>query len=431
MRQYHGPGAVATALFKEHGIRAHMRAPEIEIELAAQRAYFGGRFEQFKAGHHAKEVYLYDINSAYPYHISELPSLDGAEWEYSETFIEGEIGVWNCSYEDYNKDFYKPHPLPWRGEKGEVGFPANNKEVWLWHPEAKYATTVNYGYILRIKNETKPFAFVKEMFEKRRVWKAEGKGGERALKLGMNSLYGKMCQRIGGNPDRYEGRPAWHQIEWAGIVTSATRAQLWEAIQLNPTKIISVETDSICSSVPLDLDIGPGLGQWEETKYDWITYIQSGIYFTSTEATGMKSKTRGIDVTQLDHDEMLEFLDGDQTEPLQVNSRQFIGIGNPRTYLYGQWQDSTKDVKVAGDKRRHIKEMCHACKRGDSMAKKTHNLAAAMHYGLTPSAKHPLPWLDGKTEPEPEFQYAGDAIQEFDKERKAGKTLAEMIASVK
>lgn len=417
--QFHGPGAVASALFKQHGIRNHMSPPEPAIERAAQHAYFGGHFEQFQAGHYDGKVYLYDINSAYPFHIQNLPSLAGAKWEYTKEYNPQEMGIWFCSYEDSSNSYIKPHPLPWRGKGGIVGFPAHNTGVWVWHPEAKHATEVHYGYVLRPATDIKPFAFIRDMYTKRREWQAEGRGGERALKLGMNSAYGKMAQRIGGN-DKYGGRPAWHQMEWGGLVTSSTRAQLLDAINLAPDKIISVETDSIMSTVPLDLDIGGALGQWGLTEYDWVTYIQSGIYFTSDAATGSKSKTRGIDVTQLHHGEVLEFLDSDQTEPLLVNSRQFIGLNNPRNYLYGQWQDSVKEVKVAGAKRVHGRRSCAACERGESMATHMHKLMAAPHYGLTESMPHPLPWVDGGViQDEPEMGYAGDAIEEYDVARRA------------
>jgi hypothetical protein len=413
--QWHGPGAVASAIYKEFGVRKHMREPEPHIERAAQHAYFGGHFEQYKAGHYDGKVYLYDINSAYPYHIANLPSLDGAEWEYT-TDYHGQMGMWYCSFDNFDNDYAAAHPLPWRGKGGLVGFPAHNTGVWVWEHEAKYATHVYYGYTLHIKNDEKPFSFVPGMYETRRRWKTEGKGGERAYKLALNSLYGKQAQRVGGQNGN---RPSWHQLEWAGKVTSGTRAQILGALQQAGDSVIAVETDSIMTTKPLELDFGDKLGQWETTVFDWVTYIQSGIYFTSDKgATGTKSKTRGIDVKQLHHKEVLAFLDSDQSEPLQINTRQFIGLNNPRTHFYGQWQDSVKDVKVAGAKRIHIKAHCEACTRGESMATNMHTLIAAPYYGLQESLPHPLPWVEGGVMPAEETVYAGDAVQEYDVTRR-------------
>jgi len=393
--QYHGPGAVASALFKEHKIRDHMQAPPLAVEKVLQRAYFGGRFEQFKAGHYDGKVYVYDINSAYPDKIRDLPSLAGATWEYT-TDYDGSLGVWFCSFDDGIPGDISAYPLPWRGKAGNVGFPRVNNGVWLWHFEAQYATRVSHGWKLIPANDSKPFAFVSEMYTKRQQWKREGKGGERALKLGMNSCYGKMAQRVGGSA-KYDGRPPWHQLEWAGMVTSATRAQLWEAISQAPTQIIAVETDSVTSMVPLDLDIGPGLGQWEADEYDWITYVQSGIYFTSDDANGEKVKSRGIDVKYLHHQDVLDFMASDQKTPLLVPSRQFIGLTNPRDYLYGQWQDTAKEVKIAGAKRLHMTGNCLPCAANEPMDQHLHDLTANPVYGLQDSHFHPLPWLNGDT----------------------------------
>jgi hypothetical protein len=397
--KWHGPGAVADVIFKANRINKHMREPELHIERAAQMAYFGGRFEQFKAGHYSGKVYLYDINSAYPHKIRDLPSLDGAYWERVERFLPGEFGVYLCSYDSNGMAGTAPHPTPWRGKGGVVGFPAINSNVWLWHPEAQFATQVHYGFVLRKASDAKPFAFVQQMYDIRRQWKKEGKGGERAYKLALNSLYGKMAQRVGGS-EKHSGRPPWHQLEWAGAVTSAVRAQIWEAVAQAPDQIIAVETDSVASMVPLDLPISEELGDWEVKEYDWMTYVQSGIYFASNGKTGDKARTRGIDVKQLSHDDILRFMDGKHDGPLLVKTRQFNGLTSVNKWNYGNWQDGVKEVKIAGEKRIHATGNCASCDAGLSMATHMHNLTANPAYGIADSYRHPLPWLDNEYVPD-------------------------------
>jgi hypothetical protein len=414
--QFHGPGAVANAMFKKHRIQDHLGAPpRTFMERAAQHAYFGGRFEQYKAGHYPGKVYLYDINSAYPTALTTLPSLAAGEWEYTSAFEPGSYGVWLCDWESLTQNPLSPQPAPWRGKAGVVGFPTNNTEVWLWTPEAKNVN-VQYGYVWRPLKSVRPFAFMSEMYDLRLEWKNQGRGAERALKLGLNSGYGKLAQRIGGKPERNNGRPTWHRLEWAGMITSFTRAMIWDAVSQNPDAIISVETDSVCSTVPLDLDIGEGLGQWGLKEYDWITYVQSGIYFTPDGLGSSKSKTRGINAKELDHDAIMRWLADNARDPYLVSSRTFIGLGNPRTYLYGQWQDSTKEVKVAGEKRIHAPHNCAACQAGMSLADGLHDLIANPLYGRTPSAPHPLPWVEGGVIADTaDIMYAGDAVAEWER----------------
>lgn len=414
--QWHGPGAVATAVFKKYKIKDHKTEPSEKIERALQHAYFGGRFEQFKAGHYDGRVYVYDINSAYPDKIRNLPSLSGAKWRHTLVY-RGMPGLYRVRYEDWGDFDGRAHPVPWRGKGGRVGFPRVNNDVWVWHFEAEYATEVIEGYELHTATDEKPFAFVSKMYDQRKRWKREGKGGERALKLAMNSIYGKTAQTIGGDPENGI-RPPWHQLEWAGMITSATRAQLWQAMSQAPGQIIAVETDSVASMVPLDLDIGDGLGQWELTEYDNMTYIQSGVYFADSVAHGDKVRSRGIDVKQLKYSEVMEHLKHPDGDPILVTAREFIGITNPRTQLYGQWNDTTKQVRVAGGKRVHLPEYCPECSTGQGMDEIMHTLVSAPGMGLRASEPHRLPWIDGEPlEGSETAQTTTEAVAAYDSAR--------------
>ncbi len=418
--QWHGPATIAKALFKRNKVQNHMHISTDEIERVAQHAYIGGHFEQFKAGHYAGKVYLADIRSAYPNALRQLPSLAGAKWEPVDNFTPEGMGVWLCEYLPLDIDHTRPHPTPWRGPGGQVGYPAQNVQVWLWTPEADIpGVRVIRGYLLRPANAHKPFAYLESLYALRAQWKDAGRGGEKALKLGLNSSYGALAQRVGADPTKHGGKPAWHQLEWAGMVTSLTRRKLWDAIALNPASVIAVETDSIMTTMPLDLDYGDNLGQWELKEYEWVTYIQNGIYFTSEGVGKTRSKTRGINAQEIQHPAVMEWLK-DPTEPLLTSSRQFIGLGNPRRNLYGQWQDSTKEVKVAGDKRRHNPHECPQCGDGATLAETLHTLTAAPQYGVTPSHPHPLPWRDNTPiKGEDGLSYIGDAVEEYDVPRRA------------
>jgi hypothetical protein len=198
------------------------------------------------------------------------------------------------------------------------------------------------------------------------------------------------------------------------MITSGTRAQLWEAIKQKPWAVIAVETDSIMTTEPLDLDIGTGLGQWGLTIHHGVTYIQSGIYFTDDGIGKTKARTRGIDVSQISEPVALEWLKN-PTEPLLTMAQIFIGLGNPRTdHMYGQWQSFTKEVRVAGSKRVHLPHNCTACAAGANMAEALHDLTANPFYGLRPSEPHTLPWIDSEESPSG-MEYVGDAVAEFER----------------
>ena len=94
--------------------------------------------------------------------------------------------------------------------------------------------------------DVKPFAFVPDLYNLRRKWKQLKIGAEKVLKFTINSFYGKLAQSIGGSE---EHKPPYHNIGWAGYITSEIRAQMFNAIMQAPDKIISITIDGIYSTV--------------------------------------------------------------------------------------------------------------------------------------------------------------------------------------
>jgi hypothetical protein len=97
---------------------------------------------------------------------------------------------------------------------------------------------------------------VPELYETRKQLGSNTRGYP--LKLCLNSLYGKMAQRSGRGP--------YHDAVAAGLVTAMARARLVEAVGHNPEAVVMIATDAVYSTEPLPLDIGDGLGQWEDGR---------------------------------------------------------------------------------------------------------------------------------------------------------------------
>lgn len=394
IRSWHGPGAVASTVFRAQNIQLAKGEPPREVNRAAQYAYAGGRFELFRCGHHPGKVYEYDINSAYPAAIAELPNLADGRWERVNEFDPTAFGVWYCQYSYTDRDrFWVPHPLFCRNSHGHVTF-QDLVSGWYWTPEASLVPdSVQGGYIFR-HNGSAPFAFVRDMYAQRKKWKAEGNSAERAYKLALNSLYGKMAQRVGW----LEGRPLprWHQLEWAGYVTSATRAKLWQAIAQSPKNIVAVETDAVFSLVPLDLPTSSALGDWELEEFDWITYVQNGVYWGGKDGKTIE-KYRGYDKGSLDYSEIWDYLANPTGRNLTGRTTRFIGmgLGLHTSATWRSWQVSERNLVLGGGgKRQHLPLLCPSCKAGIPLTESLHPLACTS--GLGRSHPHSLPWMVGK-----------------------------------
>lgn len=280
---WYGPGAVAKYWFKEHGVLPHEKHTNGSIE-ALNSAYYGGRFEQVSLGR-IKNVYEYDIHSAYPSAMADMPYFNSWKKVKRGDFVHEKYSVWHISFDlrdnqrlDPNGKV-KPHsflPLPVRSKEGRICFPMVGRG-WYWYEEVKVMldffpdakVIYHEGYIAT--TEGKPFAWVAALYDYRRTLKDAGNLAQYAIKVGINSLYGKTAQRVGRNP--------FFSLAWAGYITSTTRAKLARAGYENGSQhILGFATDALFSDSRLKLRVSERLGDWEESSFSEGYFFQSGIY---------------------------------------------------------------------------------------------------------------------------------------------------------
>lgn len=410
---WHGPGAIASySLSKHHIERAMARCPDA-VNDAAQYAYGGGRFELFKVGRACKPVYEYDVNSAYPYAISQLPNLSKGIWRHNTDV--GEIvrfGVYRVTLK--LNPFEKGHTLramPFlnRDNHGLISFPCVG-ETWVWSPELWGkenfpGLTIHEGWeFIEDDENDRPFKWLAENYHIRKLYKKAGNQAQYALKLQMNSMYGKMAQRVGWNEEKFTA-PKWHQLEWAGWVTSYCRSMVFHAALLAGSDLVAFETDAVFSTKRLwdRLDIGDNLGQWEETIYNDFVYLQSGCRFglcapcnKHVEPT-WHPKYRGFDPDSIKLEECLEAFSREPDEwYVEGRTSRFIGFAQALHTDFATWgtfqNDKSRVLHMGGEgKRRHIPKLCRACRDGIPASEGFHDCALAVPIA-DKSYKHPLPW---------------------------------------
>jgi len=125
------------------------------------------------------------------------------------------------------------------------------------------------GYIAR--TEGRPFEWISDLYRYRQELKDSGNLAQYAIKVGINSLYGKCAQRIGNNP--------FFSLAWAGWITSSTRAKLARAAyEAGSENIIGFATDALFTTTPLTVSTTDALGDWEYSQFNEAIFIQSGVY---------------------------------------------------------------------------------------------------------------------------------------------------------
>lgn len=362
-RRWCGSGSITTNLFERHKIKDHMAEHPEDIAKLARYAYAGGRFEIIKYGHANKITYAYDINSAYPEALTQLPSLAGGRWHS----IAGDPG--DTEYGLYlvratGKKAHLPQPLFNRDSNGSISYP---RQVygWYWSPEIKtlrkwaekgFGTyEIEEAVIYEPATNYKPFAWIKEIYEQRLKLQQAGDTAEVGLKLVLNTAYGKLAQQIGYMPadDKHaETIPPYHQLDWAGYVTSFTRAKIYEAGLEQIHNVIAYETDSLHIETDLyQIPVGDQLGEYRETKYQELTYVNSGIYFGIKQTGEQVYKLRGIQPGTITLDQIKATLElPEVARKIKIPQNRFISAAQIINHLsldnWRKWQIQTIDLKL-------------------------------------------------------------------------------------
>lgn len=385
--RWYGPGAIATKVLQSRRIKECMdqdtSLQNDSFGHAVRAAYSGGRFEVIKCGYSNAPVYEYDINSAYPFAMTKLPNLAHGEWVHYDEFpgwhhfgLYHVVAKCHASIDEHEE----PFPLFRRDEHNAINYPSA-VSGWYWTPEAEvssrhpnlYDWKIDEAWIFHEEDTNdRPFAFLHDMYRQRQLLKKIGSGAHIGLKLAMNSMYGKMAQQIGW---RDEGKtlrlPPFHQLEWAGYVTSHCRAQVLDAVLENLSHVIAFETDAVFMDVPMDnIRTGKGLGEWETTEFSDMLYIQSGMHWGTIIGGSIEPRTRGISDRILSRKSVMEkLLIPGGFRDIEVPDSRFVTLSlavNQDYRKWCQWIDATKKISAmlfdANGKRDHVEPAhCPAC----------------------------------------------------------------------
>ncbi|MGH9966561.1 MAG: DNA polymerase [Pyrinomonadaceae bacterium] len=305
LKSFYGAGSSASAMLDIMKIRDKVKDPPEEMLDGVYRAFFGGRFEHSVIGPIEGPIYSYDISSAYPYQLYFLPCLIHGTWHH--TTNRNDIDHARAAVIRYSLG--KPRlrswaPFPFRTSDGAIAFPTRSGGGWVWKEEylegeALCPTTLFHeAWILETTCDCRPFEKIPHYYRERLRIGKEGPGI--ALKLGMNSCYGKLAQSVGNAP--------FNSWVWAGMITSGTRAQILNTMRAHRvlSNLYMVATDGIQTKEHLSLglpqdtgtfDTPKPLGGWEEKIIEkGVFYARPGIYFplNPTEQEIKEIKARGL-----------------------------------------------------------------------------------------------------------------------------------------
>ena len=262
----------------------------------AFKSYHGGLFSTLKRGYLKQPLYLYDINSAYPFQMKDLehwgngtfkitPAPDKYDTKYGWFFCEFDC-EW-IPYTEMTKGFNIEIRIKKHDIKEEIKinhkrklYPEGKRKQWLTKIEYEWLKKHNYfvhfiaGFVWLKLNDKypSPFGWMEDVYKRRKeiVAKDEDDVNQHALKIVLNGTYGKTAQAK-------HGFGSLTNFFYCSYTTAGTRLQICDVVLQNPEVIVELATDSILSLAPLNVRVSEKLGDWSLKKYDRGLLVGSGI----------------------------------------------------------------------------------------------------------------------------------------------------------
>lgn len=301
--QYHGPGQASQKWAKKIPELAvstkAVRAMKPELYDAIVASYYGGIFEIIAHGIVNGISYEYDINSAYPYAIVNLPCVCGQWKRNPRTIPYGALVLQHAKVVGTDPWL---GPVPYRAESRAILRPKFSRG-WYWKHEldaAEEAGLLSHRslfeqWVYYPCGHSKPLTALKHLYQSRLDLGKESSIGK-AIKLLINSLYGKFAQSI--------GNPQISNAVYASLITSACRTQILRAIGSHPRRtdaLLMIATDAVFFTEPHPgLPLSNQLGDWELKERSNLTIFKPGMYWDDAARKAIEAgeapafKARGI-----------------------------------------------------------------------------------------------------------------------------------------
>lgn len=319
--QLYGSGSVAAIAFDHHRISQREQSEtcndvigNVTIDDIAWLTYFGGLIETPVVGLVRGLVNELDLNSAYPAEMIHLPCMRSGHGKWNKSRRYQNLPAHTIGHVLVSWIVETPSTGPFMVRDADmlVYAPLTGTKIWVTLPEYQAAIeqfpndiiTHNVIWWEQTCDCPLPFSWVGTLYHARQNLKKELKNHpkgsaqwqalkcrEEAIKLIINSCYGKLAQR----------RPQlgkYTNLHYAAMITGATRAKVRRETWLREKQgglPVYQHTDSVLSVGGSPEDGGSDLGAWgieDKPTIDFVI-VQPGLA-SSIGNTDGKQATRGV-----------------------------------------------------------------------------------------------------------------------------------------
>lgn len=267
----------------------NIKKVDFKALLYAFNSYSGGRFEIIKKGN-IKYCTLIDINSAYPFHISNLIDVTKGKWRKVDSLHESaHYGFYLVKVLTHYNNIL---PLPYKLRNNVICFPIIEMGCYLTKEELlAYENYIDYeiisGYEFYPDKIDYSFRnYIKILYDLKKDTPKTSYAYD-IYKILMNSLYGCFYEKYKQNDKYYVGK-LFNPV-YATLITAQTRIDLFKEAMKRPSKIIGFATDSILIDGNINIKKSKELGNWSIHAKGESTILRGGVYKIKS-----KIKNRGI-----------------------------------------------------------------------------------------------------------------------------------------
>lgn len=308
---------LSSRIFRRQYLTETLPPMEMDLEQFGLYSYHGG-----KNGYYAnrpqqlKHVYSYDIRSAYPEAMDALPCIEHGRWTFEEGYQPKIHAVYHVTYGTFNGCRFEPVYNADGTRIRSIG----EMETWSTSYEIDQMVqrgelTIDECFRWEFKTDCKcdkrsPFrAFVRDFYTLKRDAKTAAE--RQYAKLNMNSLYGKLFQKVplgrvgefdldsesyvDTAPDQdydYRAGGLYHP-PLASLVTGFVRAKIHHLE--HKYNAIMTSTDGIFALLPPDPDdIGPELGKLDVAVGTLRIWRERLYIFTPSDKSKPKYALHGF-----------------------------------------------------------------------------------------------------------------------------------------
>lgn len=322
VNKYKSKATIARQYVLEN-LKKKLDLPDYGLLQASLDCFHAGHIETMTMGSF-ENIYNADINSAYPYAMSQLPSTEGI-YLRNRNYEPDAIYSYYKIIIDYHNDFSSPL---WFA-KGANNYHANGLfNTWITKPEYEFLISSGFNpiiekaYHLKKTSQTiKPFEnLINDLYERRMQAKREKDPIEKVIKVILNSMYGVTINTVLKYEESEDDTDIWivnayneivnyqktfkatnmYNPLFATQITALTRMKIFNDFKKYFKDINAISTDGIyLKRNPNSIKVSDGLGNYSLDKINKYILLGSGRYFSldkDNKVENSHSRFRGISI---------------------------------------------------------------------------------------------------------------------------------------